>query len=97
MLLEEVFPKVVGLDASIGAVSAGVRPLTSVSHSVGLESSRLSEGFATLSTGMLRLRVYLHMLLKVVLGSSTIVTTIAVEILVLGMFDQNVLVMMTLH
>jgi len=98
-----MFPQVVGLDAAVSTVGTGVGSLTGVSHRVGLQSSGLSESFPTVSAGQFGLRVDLHVFLEVVFGRAPVVAAtvlaliVAVEVLVLRVFEQHMLVMMTLH
>ena len=103
VLLEEMFPQVVGLDAAVSTVGTGVGSLTRVSHRVGLQSSGLSESFPTVRAGQFGLSMGLHVFLEVVLGRALIVAVsvlapiFAVECFVLRVFEQHMSVMIIFH
>ena len=103
VLLEEMFPQVVGLDAAVSTVGTGVGSLTGVSHRVGLQSSGLSESFPTVRAGQFGLSMGLHVFLEVVLGRALIVAVsvlapiFAVECFVLRVFEQHMSVMIIFH
>ena len=92
-----MFPQVERLDTAVGTVSTGVGSLSGVSHRVGLQGSGLSESFPTVGAGQLGLGMDLHVFLEIVLGGSFVLAVTAVEVLVLGVFEQHVLIMVTFH
>jgi len=92
-----MFPKVVRLDTAVGTVGTGVGSLSGVSHRVGLQCPGLSESFSTVGAVQFGLRVNLHVFLKIVLGRSPIIAIVAVEVLVLCVFEQHMLIMMTFN
>ena len=92
-----MFPQVVGLDTAVGTVGTGVRLLSSVGHRVRLQGSGLSESFPTVGAGQFGRRVDLHVFLEIVLGGSFVLAVAAVEVLVLGVFEQHVLIVVTFH
>ena len=97
MLLQAMFPQVVWLDTAESAVRTGVGSLSGVSHRVGLQCPGLSESLSTVFAGQLSLCMNLHVFLEIVLGRSFILAAPAVEVLVLRVFEQHMLVMMTLN
>ena len=98
-----MFPQVVRLDTAVRTVSTGVGSLSGVSHRVGLQSPGLSESFPTVSAGQFGLRVDLHVFLEVVFGRAPVVAAtvlaliVAVEVLVLRVFEQHMSVMIIFH
>ena len=92
-----MFPQIVRLDTAVSTIGTAVGSLSGVGHRVGLQCSGLSESFSTVGAGQFGLRMNLHVFLKIVLGRSTILAIIAVEVLVLCVFEQHMLIMMTFH